>query len=86
MDPTKELDLEEAIKEVEKIIKELERKDLNLEEAIDLFEKGMELIHFCEKKLKEARLRVDVILRKGESFERKPLETAKEQFKDVTNS
>ncbi len=82
MNEGRELDLEGAIKEVEKIIKELERKDLPLDEALKLFEQGLELINLCEDKLKQARLKVEVILKKGEKFELADLDLAKELFKN----
>jgi exodeoxyribonuclease VII small subunit len=82
MNEERELDLEGAIKEVERIIKELERKDLPLDEALKLFEHGLELIHLCEERLKQARLKVEVILKKGEKFELADLDLAKELFKN----
>jgi exodeoxyribonuclease VII small subunit len=82
MNEVRELDLEGAIKEVERIIKELERKDLPLDEALKLFEHGLELIHLCEERLKQARLKVEVILKKGEKFELANLDLAKELFKN----
>jgi exodeoxyribonuclease VII small subunit len=82
MNEERELDLEGAIKEVERIIKELERKDLPLDEALKLFEQGLELINLCEDKLKQARLKVEVILKKGEKFELADLDLAKELFKN----
>jgi exodeoxyribonuclease VII small subunit len=82
MNEERELDLEGAIKEVERIIKELERKDLPLDEALKLFEHGLELIHLCEERLKQARLKVEVILKKGEKFELANLDLAKELFKN----
>ncbi len=82
MNEDKELDLETAIREVETIIKELERKDLPLDEAMFLFEKGLELINLCEEKLKQARLKVEAIIKRGEKFEFVGLETARQMFKD----
>ena len=82
MSEEREPDLERAIKEVERIIKELERKDLPLDEALKLFEQGLELINLCEDKLKQARLKVEVILKKGEKFELADLDLTKESFKN----
>jgi len=82
MNEDKGLDLEKAMKEVERIIKELERKDLPLDDAIKLFEQGQKLINLCEEKLKQARLKVEVILKKGEKFELSNLDTARELFKN----
>lgn len=82
MNEDKGLDLEKAMKEVERIIKELERKDLPLDDAIKLFEQGQKLINLCEERLKQARLKVEVILKKGEKFELSNLDTARELFKN----
>ena len=39
----------------------LNNDDLNLEEAISAYEKGMELKKICETRLKEAKLRIENI-------------------------
>lgn len=77
-----ELTFEEALKRLEEIIAGLDEKNLDLERAISLYEEGMALIHFCEEKLKQARSRVEVILKSKEGFTLESLERAKEFLKN----
>lgn len=73
---------EEALKKLEEILKALEEKDLDLEKALSLYEEGLLLINFCEEKLKQAKQRVDVILKGEEGFYLEPLEKAKDRLKN----
>ncbi len=52
---------EEALKRLEQIAKLLEREDIALDEAINLYEEGMKLVDYCSKKLQEAQNRVKLI-------------------------
>ncbi len=52
---------EEALKRLEEIAKSLEREDIALDDAINLYEEGMKLVEFCSKKLQEAQNRVKLI-------------------------
>lgn len=79
---TIEYSFEEALKKVEEIIKALEEKDIDLERALSLYEEGLTLITFCEEKLKQARQRVEVILKGKEGFYLKSLEEAKNILKN----
>lgn len=45
---------EEALKELEEIVDKLEQGDVPLEEALEQFQKGVELTNFCQKTLKDA--------------------------------
>ncbi len=65
MEPPK---FEEAIDELKGIVSKLEGGDLPLEEALSLFEKGIGLTRYCNRKLDEAEKRVEILLRdeKGE--------------------
>jgi exodeoxyribonuclease VII small subunit len=76
------LSFEEALKRIEQILKQLENRDLDLEEAISLYEEGLRLIYFCEEKLKNARTRIEVILKDRESFKLETLEKAYELLKN----
>ncbi|HEA84259.1 MAG TPA: exodeoxyribonuclease VII small subunit [Thermodesulfobacterium geofontis] len=76
------LSFEEALKRIEEILKQLENKELDLEEAINLYEEGLKLIHFCEEKLKNARTRIEVILKDKEGFKLENLDKARELFKN----
>lgn len=61
------ISFEDALKNLEEIVENLNNDDLNLEEAISAYEKGMELKKICEKRLKEAKLRIENI--KNEKIE-----------------
>ena len=64
---SKNLSFEEALKELEEIVNSLERGDVSLEDAIEAYERGSMLKNQCEKRLKEAKLRIENI--KDESLE-----------------
>lgn len=57
----KSLSFEEALKSLEKIVEELNDGDLDLEKAINAYEKGIQLKNICEEKLKNAKERIDKI-------------------------
>jgi exodeoxyribonuclease VII small subunit len=56
---------EASLDELERIVKELERGDLPLEESLALFESGMQLSAECKRQLEEAETRVEVLMKKG---------------------
>ncbi|WP_038055252.1 exodeoxyribonuclease VII small subunit [Thermodesulfobacterium hydrogeniphilum] len=78
----KDLNFEEALKRIEYILKQLENKDLDLETAIELYEEGLKLIYYCEQKLKNARTRVEVIIKEKEGFRLEEFEKAIEILKN----
>ena len=55
----KELPLEEALQRLDKIVKSMEEGGLKLEEAIRLFEEGMELVKLCNQRLDAAELKIN---------------------------
>ena len=61
MSDNKELSFEEALAQLEQIVTELERGDITLDEAIAAYEKGTALKAHCQKRLEEARLKVEKI-------------------------
>jgi exodeoxyribonuclease VII small subunit len=56
-----QMSFEVALAELEGIVQELERGELELDAAISAYERGTRLRLHCEQKLKEARLRVERI-------------------------
>ncbi len=52
------MSFEDAIKELEKVVGQLERGDVALDESIALYERGAALKACCEAKLKEAEEKV----------------------------
>ena len=61
-----ELTFEQAVVELEGIIKKLEDGRMPLEDAVEAFERGSELKKICEKKLKDAQLKIDILSEKSE--------------------
>ena len=61
---------EAALERLGVINESLESGDATLEDAIDLYTEGMELVKFCQSRLSEAEKRIKIILEKdGESHE-----------------
>ncbi|SFH78773.1 exodeoxyribonuclease VII small subunit [Pisciglobus halotolerans] len=50
----KELKFEEAMQQLEQIVARLEQGDVPLEEALEQFQKGVQLSKFCKDKLENA--------------------------------
>lgn len=60
------LSFEQALKELEEIVRKLESGQAALEDSISIYERGALLKAHCEKKLEAARLRVEkVVLSQG---------------------
>lgn len=58
---------EEAMLELEKIVQQLETGDVQLEDSITLYKKGMELSTFCQQKLQNAEKQlVSIVDKDGE--------------------
>ena len=60
---------EEAMKELEETVKKLENVDTTLDEAMELFEKGVTLTKTCRKLLGEAQLKVTKLVGNSEKEE-----------------
>jgi exodeoxyribonuclease VII small subunit len=56
-----ELSFEEALKELERIVARLESGDAQLQEAIDLYERGDQLRSQCAARLDAAQARIEAI-------------------------
>ena len=56
-----QMTFEQALAELERIVQELERGQLDLDAAIKAYERGTKLKTHCEAKLREAQLRVEKI-------------------------
>jgi len=71
------MSFELALAELERIVQDLERGQLDLEAAIQAYERGTALKEHCERKLKEAKLRVDrITLGPDGSARSEPLDSA----------
>jgi len=56
------MSFEHALGELEKIVAQLERGDVPLEDSIRMYERGAALKSHCEAKLKDAQLKVEQIV------------------------
>ena len=56
------LSFEEALAELQALVKSLEKGDSKLEEAIKSYQRGVDLKRHCEAKLREAQLQVEKIV------------------------
>lgn len=52
---------EEAISKLDEIILRLEKNDVTLDEAIELYKNGIDLSLSCRKQLDEAKLKINEI-------------------------
>ena len=55
------LTFEEAMKELEELVDSLDKGDVSLDEAIAAYDRGSQLKDYCEKKLQEAKMKVETI-------------------------
>ena len=65
------LTFEEAMKELEKLVDSLDKGDVSLDEAIAAYDRGSQLKDYCQKKLHEAKMKVDTI-RSSDNFDTVP--------------
>jgi exodeoxyribonuclease VII small subunit len=73
-----ELKFEDALKKLEKIVGELESGELSLDEALKIYQEGIELSRACSQRLESAKKKIDLLVKnkKGE-FELEPFEEEK---------
>lgn len=73
-----ELKFEETFKKLEKIVEDLEKGDLSLDDALKKYQEGIELSRSCSQRLENAKKKIDILVKnkKGE-FELKPLDETK---------
>jgi len=65
-EPAKKADFERSLARLEEVVRKLESPQLSLDEAMKLFEEGVELSRECQKQLEEAEGRVEILLKKAD--------------------
>lgn len=60
-DDIKELSFEEALNQLENIVRELESGRIKLDDAVTAYERAVALKQLCENKLTAARLKIEKI-------------------------
>ncbi len=64
---------EEALQRLEEVLEALEHGNLNLEDSLQAFEEGVQLVRFCHARLDEVERRVELLLKDaGGNFFTKP--------------
>ena len=71
---------ETAMKQLEKIVQDLETDDMPLEKAIKTFEEGIKISKYCSEKLDESEKRITLLMQDsdGGKATEMPFETEKE--------
>ena len=64
--PIENLSFEDALGELETIVKSLETGQAKLEDSISSYERGIALKNHCEKKLREAQAKIEKITVSGD--------------------
>jgi exodeoxyribonuclease VII small subunit len=68
------LGFEEAMKELERIVRDLESGQVRLDDAVKAYERGAALKRHCEAKLADARAKVEKITGSGKNLGVEPMD------------
>ncbi|WP_211745566.1 exodeoxyribonuclease VII small subunit [Paenibacillus sp. Marseille-Q4541] len=66
-----ELSFEAAMSELEQVVNQLERGDVPLEQAIELFQRGMKLSQLCNQKLEQVERKIEIIVEEDGAYRKK---------------
>ena len=65
----KQIDFEASLKELETIVSKLEDENISLEDSVQSFEEGVNLVKEYQKQLQKAELKIKKLLDDGTSTE-----------------
>ena len=65
---------EECLQRLETIVNELEKGDVPLDRALELFDEGMKLSGSCRKELEEAEGKVEILLKRNGKLQPEPFD------------
>ena len=65
----KQIDFEASLKELQSIVAKLEDENISLEDSVQSFEVGVNLVKECQKQLQKAELKIKKLLDDGTSTE-----------------
>lgn len=65
----KQIDFEASLKELESIVAKLEDENISLEDSVQSFEVGVNLVKECQKQLQKAELKIKKLLDDSTSTE-----------------
>ena len=70
-----EIKFDQALKDLEKLVEEMEEEELSLEDGMKKYEKGMKLSRICLEKLDRAEKKIEILKQPvGDMPETKPFE------------
>ncbi|MFZ0707943.1 MAG: exodeoxyribonuclease VII small subunit [Candidatus Korobacteraceae bacterium] len=67
---------EDCLQRLEVIVNELEKGDVSLDKALQLFDEGVTLSNSCRKELEEAEGKVEILLKRNGKLQPEPFEPA----------
>ena len=70
---------EDCLQRLEKIVDQLEKGEIPLEQALKLFEEGIQLSNSCRKELDEAEGKVEILLKNNGKLQAGPFEPLAER-------
>lgn len=65
---------EDCLQRLEVIVTELEKGDVSLDQALQLFDEGVKLSDSCRKELEDAEGKVEILLRRNGKLQPEPFE------------
>ena len=66
MEEKQDIHFEEAMSQLEEVVRRLEHGDLTLEEALHCFQEGIRLVSVCNQRLQKAENQVEILLQQLE--------------------
>ena len=66
---------EENMEELEKVVAELEKGDLNLDDSVSRFEQGIKISKECSKILEEAEKKITILVQKDDEMKEENFQT-----------
>lgn len=70
---------EDCLQRLESIVDQLEKGDVPLEQALKLFEEGMQLSNSCRMELEDAEGKVEILLKQNGKIQAEPFEPLAER-------
>lgn len=66
---------EENMEELEKVVAELEKGDLNLDDSVSRFEQGIKISKECSKILEEAEKKITILVKEDDEMKEENFQT-----------
>ncbi|MBS3810786.1 MAG: exodeoxyribonuclease VII small subunit [Halanaerobiales bacterium] len=70
MNKKEDLNFEDAIEELEKIVDDLEEGGLALKKSLEKFSRGIELIKYCNEELNKTEKKIEVLIKNDKEIKK----------------